>query len=365
MAATTEGVVPASTGPGGWLTSVSHACLEHASGFVAERCDEQFLGRGEGALAIEALPEFVREGKFLRPLFAYVGWCCARPEDEAALRAATSLELLHCFALAQDDVMDRSALRRGRPALHTQFARWHRDQGWNGSATRFGESAAVLSGDLFLVWSEQMLRESGVPEPALARGWPHYDAMRSELAAGQLADLVNDARSLPSWDAVLDVIRRKSGNYTVRRPLEFGAALAVGDAPVLRALGEYGGLVGEAFQFRDDLLGVFGDPDLTGKPVSQDLRDRKASSVVVLAVAMAEAPQRRELQLLLDEEFLDDDAITCLRGTIAATGAPDQLEKLIDRRVRKALDAIDDTAIPSRMLETLAVLAARCTDRVR
>ncbi|MDT7803476.1 MAG: geranylgeranyl diphosphate synthase, type [Actinomycetota bacterium] len=365
MAATTEGVVSSRTGPGDWLTSVNHACLEHASGFVADRCDEQFLGRGEGSLAIEALPEFVRGGKFLRPLFAYVGWCCGRPEDEAAVRAATSLELLHCFALAQDDVMDRSASRRGRPALHTRFAGWHRDQGWSGSATRFGESAAVLFGDLFLVWSEQLLRESGLPDTTLARGWPHYDAMRSELAAGQLADLVNDARTLPSWDSVLDVIRRKSGNYTVRRPLEFGAALAGCDARVLRALGEFGGLVGEAFQFRDDLLGVFGDPDLTGKPVSQDLRDRKASSVVVLAVATADAPQRQELQVLLDEENLDDDAVAGLRGTIAATGAPDQLEKLIDRRVRKALDAIEDAAIPSRMLETLAVLAARCTDRVQ
>lgn len=365
MAATTEGLVSSGTRPDGWLTSVSHACLEHASGFVAERCDEQFLGRGEGSLAIEALPEFVRGGKFLRPLFAYVGWCCGRPEDEAAVRAATSLELLHCFALAQDDVMDHSAVRRGRPALHTRFARWHRDQGWSGSATRFGESAAVLFGDLFLVWSEQMLRESGLPSAALAHGWPRYDAMRSELAAGQLADLVNDARTRPSWDSVLDVIRRKSGNYTVRRPLEFGAALAGCDAGVLRALGEYGGLVGEAFQFRDDLLGVFGDPDLTGKPVSQDLRDRKASSVVVLAVAMADAPRRQELQVLLDEENLDDDAVAGLRSTIAATGAPDQLEKLIDRRVRKALDAIEGAAIPSRMLGTLAVLAARCTDRVQ
>ncbi|MFG1647687.1 polyprenyl synthetase family protein [Amycolatopsis sp. NPDC049252] len=364
MAVTTEGVVSSRTGPGDWLTSVNRVCLEHASGFVAERCDEQFRGRGEGSLAIEALPEFVGGGKFLRPAFAYAGWCCGRPEDDAAVRAATSLELLHCFALAQDDVMDRSALRRGRPALHTRFARWHRDQGWSGSATRFGESAAVLFGDLFLVWSEQMLRESGLPGTTLARGWPHYDAMRAELAAGQLADLVNDARTLPSWDAVLDVIRRKSGNYTVRRPLEFGAALAGCDARVLRTLGEYGGLVGEAFQFRDDLLGVFGDPDLTGKPVSQDLRDRKASSVVVLAVAMADAAQRQELQILLDEENLDDDAVAGLRATIAATGAPDQLEKLIDRRVRKAVELLDDAGVPARMLETLAVLAARCTDRV-
>jgi geranylgeranyl diphosphate synthase type I len=365
MAATTEGVVPSITGPDDWLASLSTACLEHASDFVRARCTEQFAGRGEGALAMQALPEFVRGGKFLRPLFAYVGWCCGAPEDDAALRAATSLELLHCFALAQDDVMDGSALRRGRLALHTRLARWHREQGWTGSATRFGESAAVLYGDLFLVWSEQLLRESGLPAATLARGWPHYDAMRSELAAGQLADLVNDARTLPSWDSVLDVLRRKSGNYTVRRPLELGAALAGCDAGVRWALGEYGGLVGEAFQFRDDLLGVFGDPGLTGKPAGQDLRDRKASSVVVLAVAMAGPARREELRSLLDREVVDDGTVAGLRTAITATGAPEQLEELIGRRVAKALEAIDGADIPARLAGTLAVLAARCTDRVR
>ncbi|MGW4487436.1 polyprenyl synthetase family protein [Amycolatopsis sp. NPDC004368] len=364
MATTTEGLTP-STGRGDWLTALGGELFTHVDEFVGARCAEQFGGRGEGALAGTALPEFVRGGKFLRPMFAYVGWCCGAPEDDAAVRAVASLELLHCFALAQDDVMDGSDLRRGRPALHTRFARWHRDQGWSGSPARFGESAAILSGDLFLVWSEQMLRESGLPAATLARGWPHYDAMRSELATGQLADLVNDARNLPSWESVLDVLRRKSGNYTVRRPLELGAALAGCDARAFRALGDYGALVGEAFQFRDDVLGVFGDPAVTGKPAGQDLRDRKASSVVALALAMADTALRRELQRLLHREAVDDEAVAELSEAIVASGAPDQLEKLIDTQVGKALDAIDGADLPSRMTESLAVLAARCTDRVQ
>jgi geranylgeranyl diphosphate synthase type I len=348
-----------------WLDALGGRCSAEVHGFVTERVREHFTGRAAGTPAESALPEFVTDGKFLRPLFAYAGWCCGRPESPAALRAAASLELLHCFALAQDDVMDGSPRRRGRPALHVRFARWHEDRALGGSAARFGEAAAVLAGDLFLVWSEQLLRGCGLPADVLARGWPTFDRLRSELAVGQLGDLVNDARALPQWADVLDVIRRKSGNYTVRRPLEFGAALAGCGERVTAALGTFGGLLGEAFQFRDDLLGVFGDPAVTGKPAGDDLRERKASSIVVLAADLAGPRQRAELAELLALAEVGADAVTRWRDLITATGARDQLEKLIDDRVRRALEALDPAGVPHRPATALAVLAARCTERVR
>ncbi|MFC9250802.1 polyprenyl synthetase family protein [Amycolatopsis thailandensis] len=345
------------------LDGLGERCLAEAHAFVRERAAECFSGRREGELAEFALPEFASGGKCLRPMFAYVGWRCGAEESEAAVRAASSLELLHCFALAQDDVMDGSPLRRGRPALHVRFDRWHTEQGWSGSARRFGEAAATLSGDLFLIWSERMLRESGLDAEALARGGPRYDLMREELAVGQFADLVNDARELPSWDTLLDVLRRKSGNYTVRRPLEFGAALAGCDPAVLTALGEYGGLVGEAFQFRDDLLGVFGDPAVTGKPSGDDLRERKASSVVVLAAERADRRQRAELGELLALSEVDDEAVTRWRALIQATGARERLGELIRERADKALAAIDPAVFPGPAADALAALATRCTER--
>ncbi|RSN24103.1 geranylgeranyl pyrophosphate synthase [Streptomyces sp. WAC 05977] len=355
--------IMAEEAPAAWLDTLGRRCLAEAYGFVQARAAEHFAGHGEGELAETAIPEFVAGGKFLRPMFAYVGWRCGGPESDAALRAAASLELLHCFALAQDDVMDGSPLRRGRPALHVRFARWHTEQGWSGSADRFGESAATLSGDLFLVWSERMLRESGLDAAALARGWPRYDLMRAELAVGQLADLVNDARTLPDWETLLDVLRRKSGNYTVRRPLEFGAALAGCGPDVLAALAEYGGLVGEAFQFRDDLLGVFGDPAVTGKPAGQDLRDRKASSVVVLAAEMADRRQRAELGELLAPSTVDDEAVARWRALITATGARERLGELIRERAEKAQAVIDPAVFPRHAADSLAVLATKCTER--
>ncbi|MFD6069223.1 polyprenyl synthetase family protein [Amycolatopsis lurida] len=355
--------IMAEEAPAAWLEALSGRCLTEAYGFVSARAAEYFAGHREGELAETAIPQFVAGGKFLRPKFAYVGWRCGGPESDAALRAAASLELLHCFALAQDDVMDGSPLRRGRPALHVRFARWHAEQGWSGSADRFGESAATLFGDLFLVWSERMLRESGLDPAALARGWPRYDLMRAELAVGQLADLVNDARTLPSWETLLDVLRRKSGNYTVRRPLEFGAALAGCGPDVLAALAEYGGLVGEAFQFRDDLLGVFGDPAVTGKPAGQDLRDRKASSVVVLAAEMADRRQRADLDDLLALPAVDDEAVARWCALITATGARERLGELIRERAEKAQAAIDPAVFPRHAADSLAVLATKCTER--
>ena len=145
------------------------------------------------------------------------------------------------------------------------------------------------------MWAGQLLRDSGLPPAALARGWPRYDTLRGELAVGQFADLVNDARRAPTLDEVLDVTRRKSGHYTVRRPLELGAALAGCDERTLAALGAYGSLIGEAFQLRDDVLGVFGSPEVTGKPSGGDLREHKATSLVVLAAELATPAQLAEL----------------------------------------------------------------------
>ena len=184
--------------------------------------------------------------------------------------------------------MDCSPLRRGRPSAHVSFARWHHARGLTGSPERFGESAAVLLGDMCLVWAEQMLRQSGLDAAALDRAWPRYDEMRTELVVGQFADLVNDAGDFPTLDHVLDVSRRKSGNYTVRRPLEIGSALSDCDGRVVSRLSGYGTAIGEAFQLRDDLLGVFGAPTVTGKPSGVDLSVHKATSVVVAAHQLAD-----------------------------------------------------------------------------
>ncbi|OBH86520.1 polyprenyl synthetase [Mycobacterium scrofulaceum] len=344
-----------------WRSSVRRGVLALLGDFVEPRRSQLDDTRVDAAGDI--LMAFASGGKCLRSMFLYLGWLCGAAPDEAALRAAASFELLHVFALLQDDVMDGSAERRGRPSAHLQFAQWHRERGLSGSSARFGESAAILLGDLCLIWSEQMLRESGVDARRLQRAWPRYDTMRTELAVGQFADLTSDVRRMPSLEAVLDVARRKSGNYTVRRPLEIGAAMSDCDDRTLTQLGRYGAAIGEAFQLRDDVLGVFGSPAVTGKPGAGDLLERKATSVVVTAHQLADPPARAELTELMNGHAFDDNAIDRCKALIMATGAVEMIEQMITDRVASAREHLDDTSIDESVRAALDEMAAACTDR--
>lgn len=348
--------------PSAWRGATRRAVLAIVDDFVTIRCAPELEAAGIG-VASDVLRDFVDGGKCVRSTFMYLGWLCGAEEDSAALRAAASLELLHAFALMQDDVMDGSTLRRGRPAGHVAFAQWHRHQGLPGSPDRFGESAAVLLGDLCLVWAAQMLRESGVPATHLDRVWPRYDAMRTELAVGQFTDLINHAAGYPSLDNVLAVARRKSGSYTVRRPLEMGAAMAGCDDRILTMLGGYGDAIGEAFQMRDDILGIFGSPALTGKPSGSDLAERKATSVVAAAYHLATPAVRRQLRELMSAETLAQSDIARWRDLIAATGALNWVEQMIDSRLSRALMLLDDCAIRPEVRTALADMAAACAER--
>jgi len=345
-----------------WRLGLRQAVLTMLTEFVTTRCTPELAAAGVEQ-ACDIVLDFVSGGKCLRSTFSCLGWLCGAAPTTAAVHAAASFELLHAFALMQDDVMDASTSRRGRPAAHIRFTRWHRERALSGSASRFGESAAILLADLCLIWSEQMLRESGIEHRRLERAWPRYDAMRTELAIGQFADIAADIRDLPSMSAVLDVARRKSGNYTVRHPLEIGAAMAGCDDQVLSRLGRYGVALGEAFQLRDDMLGVFGSPTATGKPGGQDLIDRKATSVVVAAYQMADATTRRQLTELVTSDHIDDGALDRWRMLIIATGAAERVEGMIADRAALARNELDQIRIDESVRAALADMATVCTDR--
>jgi geranylgeranyl diphosphate synthase, type I len=346
-----------------WRIGLRRKVLTYVAEFVAERCAAE-LDESGVEVAGDILLNFLTGGKCLRSTYMYLGWLSGAGDSDEAVFASASLELLHAFALLQDDVMDASSSRRGRPAAHVQFGQWHRKRGLSGPADRFGESAAILLGDLCLIWAEQMLRESGIEYRRLQQAWPRYDAMRTELALGQFADLTSDVRDLPSLAVVLDVARRKSGNYTVRRPLEMGAAMSGCSDRTVSGLGLYGEAVGEAFQLRDDLLGVFGAQSVTGKPSGQDLIERKATSVVIAAHHLADAPTRRQLTELMNGEDLDDTAMDRWRTLIVTTGAVQWIEDTISERVTAACKELDELRIDESVRSALANMAVVCTERV-
>jgi len=345
-----------------WRIGLRREVLTFVAEFVADRCTADLKASGM-EIAGDILGDFMAGGKCLRSNYMYLGWLAGAPSSDEALFASASLELLHAFALLQDDVMDASSSRRGRPAAHVQFSRWHRQRRLSGPADRFGESAAILLGDLCLIWAEQMLRESGIEHRRLQLAWPRYDAMRAELAMGQFGDLANDVRDLPPMSAVLEVARRKSGNYTVRRPLEIGAAMGGCSDDTVSSLGRYGEAVGEAFQLRDDVLGVFGAETVTGKPNGQDLIDRKATSMVIAAHHLADPPVRAQLTELMNTQDLDDSAIERWRDLIVATGAVQWIEDTISDRVTSALKELDVLEIDDTVRTALTNMAAVCTER--
>nr|WP_246124356.1 polyprenyl synthetase family protein [Nocardia bhagyanarayanae] len=348
-------------GPGfeRWRVEVRGRVLAELIGFLRDlRID------GLDSWGVEdILVHYATGGKCLRSTLMYLGWLCGAEPDGAALRAAASLELLHAFALLQDDVMDDAVLRRGASAAHVRLAERHRRDHKAGSAVRFGASAATLLGDMCLVWAEQMLRDSGVEPAALARVWPGYDAMRIELAIGQFADLINDVRGRPDLDHILAIARAKSGNYTVRRPLELGAAMAGCDQDTLNILARFGTRVGEAFQLRDDLLGIFGSAALTGKPTDSDLGQHKATSVIVVALEFADPMVRDELSELMSRPVLDRPAIDRCRALVAASGAPAYIETMIADRVEAAMHALSESSLGIGLRVALAQMALLCTAR--
>ncbi|RBY88907.1 polyprenyl synthetase family protein [Blastococcus sp. TBT05-19] len=309
-------------------------------------------------------------GKKLRPSFAYWGWRGARTQGQGSgeddgdvLRAVAALEFVHASALVHDDVMDAAGTRRGRPTTHVGFADKHAAESLDGDRDLFGIGAAILVGDLALVWSDEMLRCSGISEAALGRARAVWDTMRTEVTAGQYLDLLRAAGGLPGPDGALTVARYKSAGYTVQRPLQLGVAIAGGGPAVVEACTAIGLPLGEAFQLRDDVLGVFGDPAVTGKSADDDLREGKQTLLIALAEEAADDAGRR----LLDELLGDPDASTAdfdaLRGLLVSTGARDRVEERIARRTAEAREAIAEAPIADDARAALDALAVAATTR--
>ncbi|SHH20287.1 polyprenyl synthetase family protein [Geodermatophilus nigrescens] len=309
-------------------------------------------------------------GKRLRPLFAYWGWrgvtedVSGPAEDDAAvLRAVAALEFVHASALVHDDVMDGALTRRGRPATHVGFASRHGDDGLSGDGTAFGVGAAILVGDLALVWSDELLRRSGISAPALARARSVWDTMRTEVTAGQYLDLLRAAGGLPGAQGALTVARYKSAGYTVQRPLQLGAAIAGAGPRAADVYTSIGLPLGEAFQLRDDVLGVFGDPAVTGKSADDDLREGKQTLLVVLAEEAADDAGRRLLHESLGDPDAGEEQFAALRALIERTGARARVEERIAERTATARAAIADAPIAAEARAALDALAVAATTR--
>jgi len=332
--------------------------------FVAGQLPQLEAVSEELAPLADALVRLIAGGKRLRPAFCYWGYRGAGGADgDAVVAAAASLELFHAGALIHDDVMDGSDTRRGQPAAHRRFAALHRGADWHGDPEAFGAGAAILLGDLCLVWSDEMLATSGLPAERLAQGDRVFAQMRSELMGGQYLDLLEQVRGGGSVERSLRVARYKSAKYTIEKPLHLGAALAGAGQEVLDGYSGYGLPLGEAFQLRDDLLGVFGDPHETGKPAGDDLREGKRTALVAMALEAATPAQADVVRRHLGDPHLSEDGVTALREVIHETGAVARIETLITELVDDAVRALAAAPVADDAREVLGELVVAATAR--
>ncbi|WP_010540574.1 polyprenyl synthetase family protein [Dietzia alimentaria] len=305
-------------------------------------------------------------GKRMRPRFALAGYAAvdsvgAHVPDEV-VTACAALELIQACALVHDDIIDASDTRRGRPTVHRSVESLHRDLGWDGDPGRYGESQAILIGDLALTWADEMFVTSGVESAALSRALVPWYSMKTEVLSGQMLDILAEASDATDEETPARVNRFKTAAYTVERPLHIGAELAGARPETIAALREFGVAVGQAFQLRDDMLGVFGDPEITGKPSGDDLREGKRTLLLARGIALAPRVDADFLRSVLGTAPTPT-TLERARGILVESGAVASVETEIDGLTDRALDAISSEAVSDHGRDELRSLAAAATKR--
>ncbi len=324
------------------------------------------LGPDAQAL-VEHARTSVSGGKRFRAAFCWWGHQAIAPDDQtinedALLRACASLELLHASALVHDDYMDASDVRRGRPATHRAFEKLHRERGWSASPEQYGAAAAILLGDLLLSWSDELLRTCGLPAERVIEALGYFDLTRSEVVTGQFLDVSAQARGSADVDTAMTVLRFKSAKYSIERPLHIGASLAGATSAQINQLSRFGLPLGEAFQLRDDLLGVFGDPSVTGKPAGDDLIEGKRTVLVALALDALPSADAKVLDSALGTPLSPED-VAHLCDLIDSSGARMQVEEVISELTYRSLNALAAADVNDHTRVVLEGLAGEATQR--
>ncbi|MGA9678207.1 MAG: bifunctional (2E,6E)-farnesyl/geranyl diphosphate synthase [Mycobacterium sp.] len=344
--------------------------------YLHDRRDEAaYIAGSEGGpgdagfdVLIAGLEDFVLGGgKRLRPAFAYWGWraVATRDPDPAVLLLFSALELLHASALVHDDVIDESSTRRGKPTAHKHFAALHRERNWRGSPDQFGISAAILAGDLAQAWADDIVYRAELAPDAQRRVQRVWADIRTEVLGGQYLDIVAEASGAESIASAMSVATFKTACYTVTRPLQLGAAAAADRPDVQEIFGQFGNDLGVAFQLRDDVLGVFGNPAVTGKPSGDDLRSGKRTVLLAEAMDLAAKSDPLAANVLRTSigNRLTDMQVRRLRDIIESVGALTAAEDRIAALTQRALATLSAAPIDATAKAGLSEMATLATSR--
>lgn len=316
---------------------------------------------------VDSIRDLVTGGKRMRALLCFWGYRGAGGTQDATIVAAgAALELFQAAALIHDDIIDGSDTRRGGPSVHRQFGSLHAHKKWALDQDRFGQAAAILTGDLCLSFSEELFASIAAVPTSRARHV--FNLMRTEVMAGQYLDILEEVSgpSKPSSTAVqraASIIRYKSAKYSSEHPLVLGGALAGADDQLIAGYSDFALPLGEAFQLRDDLLGVFGDPAATGKPAGDDLREGKRTVLVGLTIEAANTADREFVDSHLGRQDLTPAQIERICAVMVDSLAVERTEKMITELSNKAFLALDSLDIPADTRTALALLGHRVVSR--
>jgi geranylgeranyl diphosphate synthase type I len=326
-------------------------------------------------------------GKRFRALFCYWAWRSSLTDaiyhqtesevndsEEAIAGIAASLEMFHAAALVHDDLLDQSDTRRGAPAIHKRFESLHKDKQWAGSPERFGVAGSVLVGDLMLGWSSEIFGNALLHSPTReieSACRDEFSLMRVEVMAGQYLDVLeeNAAPSRPVTEGVgraEKVILYKTAKYSIEAPLRIGAAFAGADQSTLGMFSQFGIPLGIAFQLRDDILGVFGDPSITGKPAGDDLREGKRTVLIALtkeSLAERSPSMAESFEELLTSRDLDAQQIAFMQRLIKESGALEKTERMIIELADRSLESLEAATLEATAKAALKALALKVINR--
>ncbi|MFJ1742861.1 polyprenyl synthetase family protein [Streptomyces microflavus] len=348
--------VPEAWEPGSFKARVDQVLHRFAAG----EADQLTAIDGSLGPVADAVETAVADGKRLRAAFCYWGWRAAgQPDSEALVRAAASMELVHAAAVVHDDLIDDSPLRHGRPTAHLALREAVKDHPEPALAAR---SLAMLAGDLLMSMAGQLFVTSGLPAAYLSRARPLWACLARELVAGECLEILHTGAAAPDTATSLKVVRYKTAKYTVEQPLLIGALLGGAGERLREGCSAYGLPLGEAFQLRDDLLGLFGDPELTGKDGSDDVRGHRPTALLSETWRLAGEEDRARLRTLLapgaETRTADTaDPADAVREVMRRLKAPDRIEDMITARVEEALRALDELDLPGPAATALTGLA--------
>ncbi len=360
-------------------TNLDDFCVKQRSDFEAISSDL--------IPVVDYTQSLLQGGKRFRALFCYWAWRASLSEssyhqseqevndsEQAIAGIAASLEMFHAAALVHDDLLDQSDTRRGAPAIHKRFESLHKEKQWAGAPERFGVAGSVLVGDLMLGWSSEIFGNALLQSPnreieSACRD--EFSLMRVEVMAGQYLDVLeeNAATTRPVKEGVgraEKVILYKTAKYSIEAPLRIGAAFAGADQSTLNVFTQFGIPLGIAFQLRDDILGVFGDPSVTGKPAGDDLREGKRTVLVALtreALTEQSPSMANSFEELLTSRELDAQQIAFMQKLIQESGALEKTERMITELADRSLDSLESSNLEETAKSALKILALKVINR--